>query len=73
MRIEHDPDSGCYECPFYRERTISNADGDGHDEIEPDACTAKAFDFGAWWSTSTAPSWCPLRGEDVTVTREVSE
>jgi hypothetical protein len=61
--IEHEPDAGCFGCPFY-------GDDAAYDSPTHYRCSAapEGRDLNDEFTTP-APAWCPLRSGTVTVTR----
>ena len=66
MRLEHNPEDGCGDCPliFAPLDKYGNLDYSGH------RCgAAPGRTLGEHLSTDSAPPWCPLRTESVTVAK----
>ena len=64
LRIEHDPDAGCSECP------LADVGREGTDEDGWHEFWCRLLDRDSpRLSTVPAPEWCPLRSGGVLVTR----
>lgn len=65
MRIVHDPDGGCYGCPFYSDDAVYDGPTHYRCSVAPERCS-----LDRELTTRIAPVWCPLRLGAVTVEGE---
>ena len=67
MRLEHDPESGCGQCPMLRLEAGSEGCDDAADNWAPyHTCAAREYGGELVWY-GKAPEDCPLRDGPVTV------